>query len=664
MLPLRLLMKQGARGKGVLVPSPAALLSLMVLVSAYKPQRQHCLTVANKHPAAKPPPCSPPPARTPFAARLPPHKRSPSPTSISLAAASAPKITPTAPAAAAASRTWEWNWRTGTALACSAIISLVIAPGGSGGAQLYYPLFNVLLGFSIRDTAAIVSFVMFLGAAMSCSMAVAERHPTDPAARPLIDYGSVLIVSPAVLLGVAFGVIANAIVPLWLLQAASIAVFSWAFIKIMLPYLALRAKERQRDAAAGVVAEEIRQVVVAGGDGDDDDDGDAAASAAVAGKDGVGLPPVAAGRRGSGGGSLTLGKLEQRGDAARAAAAAAAVVAEVLGRGPSGALPLVTAGSGNTTRAAHKADQQQPQHQQAQQGPLSPRMGRAVSAQIAEDLAAFCAIDHQVRALNGAALDDFVFMSDAAGRAASFACSEDTKMMIAAVDAAAAQGREATLYQSPLAAAAVTIWVGSAAAASDAAAAKAELQAADPAAAPPPAAATAASKRFSLCVRIRTWAARQPGLLMVLTLAVLAQQVVFSILQRSVVKACSDAFYILLGVRVAVTVVIAVCVSIVVTRRARSSNLQPAASFPLPPSVNPHPKEAPAAAAATATAAAGCCKGKGGDQPALSRSERRAARRAAKEAAKRLNWEAIQWGPQSIVKMNGAMLLIGVLGGW
>lgn len=39
----------------------------------------------------------------------------------------------------------------------------MIAPGGSGGAQLLYPMCTALLGISVRDTAAIVSFVMFLG---------------------------------------------------------------------------------------------------------------------------------------------------------------------------------------------------------------------------------------------------------------------------------------------------------------------------------------------------------------------------------------------------------------------------------------------------------------------------------------------------------------------
>lgn len=536
---------------------------------------------------------------------------------------------------AGSTRPWTWDWRTILALGCSVLISMVIAPGGSGGAQLYYPLFNVLLGFSIRETAAIVSFVMFLGAVMSCGMAITERHPTDPAARPLIDYGSVLIVAPAVLLGVAFGVIANAIVPLWLLQAASIAVFSWAFIKIMLPYLALRAKEKQRDAAAGVVVGEMRQVVIVDGGNECGSDDTAVGDDSTGSKPqqqrgaaaGTKAPRSAAGAAPTPNSTTTttLASLEKQGDPVIVAAAAAALVADVLSRAPS--TPV----------------QQQPPD---------------ASDQIASDLRAFCTIDAQVRALEAAALDDYPLTRATTG-SGIFSHDPDTLLMMAAVDAApAAAANIAHRLQQRHGSVDIAdvLRVVSATRAARAASASACVAiAVEPAAgseklpidatAQQPAAAPS-NKLASMLARVKAWGRRQPALLMVLTLAVLAQQLVFSVLQRAVVKACTGGFYGLLGARVAVTVIIAVGVSIIVTR-SDTRNRQPAA-----------PEDPQLAAAAVAESAAS--KPAGGKP---SRAERRAVRAAAKEAAMRRNWEAILWRVRDIVEMNGAMLLIGVLVG-
>ncbi|KIY93601.1 hypothetical protein MNEG_14360 [Monoraphidium neglectum] len=597
------------------------------------------------------------------------------------APAAAPPITPPAgptpqpPAAAphaaggqagGADRHWTWDWRTVVALICSVGISLIIAPGGSGGAQLYYPLFNVLLGFSIRDTAAIVSFVMFLGAIMSCSMAVAENHPTDPERRPVIDYGSVLVVAPAVLLGVAFGVIANAIVPLWLLQAASISVFSWAFIKILLPYLALRAKEKQREEAAAAIANGMRQVVIAeasgegegdgsGGDDDNTNAGVGAANGGLISVTGAGGARVVSPFAGAGAldggaapspgsaaalspplrrartGSVTLASIEKQGDPELVRAAAAALVAGALGR------------RGSLGAAAS---------------------GAAPEDAMADDLEAFRALDAEVRALEAAALDDYP-LSGALSRA--FTSDADTLMLMDAIDAAAhhAGGDPVSTLRAISAArlsGRLPVSTGAASGASVVVAADAKVILVSPPAGSG-AEGPAAGRRGALPARLRAWAARQPALLMVLTLAVLAQQLAFSVLQRAVVQPCTGGFYGLLGARIGVTVILAVGASVVVTRFNRSfqqrhgqhaEHQQEPQNHDQKQQQQAHASEESKPVAPVADAAAA---------QKQARAERRAARAAEREALRRRNWEAIQWRPRDIIEKNLAMLLIGVLGG-
>lgn len=106
--------------------------------------------------------------------------------------------------ASSKSTDFTWDTKNVLGLGLGAVIGALTGPGGGGGATFYYPLFSSYLGISMRETAELVSFVMLMGAISSFGLALFQRHPTNPS-RALIDYASVLVLSPPMLFGVKVG---------------------------------------------------------------------------------------------------------------------------------------------------------------------------------------------------------------------------------------------------------------------------------------------------------------------------------------------------------------------------------------------------------------------------------------------------------------------------
>jgi hypothetical protein len=112
-------------------------------------------------------------------------------------------VAPSTPGAGA-SRPWEWSWHNGLGLALCLLTSFAVAPTGGGGGALFMPVFSVLLGFPVADAAAITSVVISLGCITSAASSVAALNPVvgPPAPpAPLVDYTTVLVLAPALLLG-------------------------------------------------------------------------------------------------------------------------------------------------------------------------------------------------------------------------------------------------------------------------------------------------------------------------------------------------------------------------------------------------------------------------------------------------------------------------------
>ena len=82
----------------------------------------------------------------------------------------------------------------------------------------------------------------------SCAYALAACHPDD-SQRPLVDMGLVLVLTPALLLGVSAGVLANAVAPNWVITCAIIGVLGIMSTRTLRVARRLRGAE-QRTAAA------------------------------------------------------------------------------------------------------------------------------------------------------------------------------------------------------------------------------------------------------------------------------------------------------------------------------------------------------------------------------------------------------------------------------
>jgi hypothetical protein len=81
-----------------------------------------------------------------------------------------------------------------------------------GGGAFFVPLFNVLLGFSMKASTALSQAVITGGAFSSVAYYLAKRNPTDPS-KPLIDFSIALMLTPVLLLGVSAGLSSSALVP-------------------------------------------------------------------------------------------------------------------------------------------------------------------------------------------------------------------------------------------------------------------------------------------------------------------------------------------------------------------------------------------------------------------------------------------------------------------
>ncbi|GAQ90288.1 hypothetical protein KFL_006220070 [Klebsormidium nitens] len=110
---------------------------------------------------------------------------------------------------------FELTPRTGAALVLAFVCGLLANAAGVGGGPFYIPLFNVLLGFNLKVSAALSHTVVSASALASTLYGLRQTSPRDPN-RPLLDVDLALTFIPALLLGVSFGVLFNVLIPEWL----------------------------------------------------------------------------------------------------------------------------------------------------------------------------------------------------------------------------------------------------------------------------------------------------------------------------------------------------------------------------------------------------------------------------------------------------------------
>jgi uncharacterized membrane protein YfcA len=432
-----------------------------------------------------------------------------------------------------------------------------------------------LLQFDARDTAMLAAFVTCSGALVSCGISSVQPHPTHPSTRPLIDYGSVLVVAPAMLLGVAGGVVLNAIAPLWLLQALALAVFFWSLWRNSASLRLIWRKEGERLAAeralaADVAVEKEEEEEEGGGNG--------------------GSSKSSPSRR-----------PEQPSSVSR----------------PSRRLRLRRRASRDLERLA-SLDQELVE--------LEAAAGLSFSVVGARSGSLAAALEEVAAAREGEEGDN---EDDEAEAAAGRSKEEDDDREEWAAAPAGRRWRQGRRRQRSS-----------------------------------PSSSRSQGRAAAFAAAAKAWAHRQPVVLILLTAFVLAQQVVFSVLQRAVEKPCSNAWYGTLAAHVAVTAALAALAAVVVMRFNNNHDAKAAAAegaagaalavggqeeeeqeAPPPPPPQQQQQQDPPPPASSSSSA---------------RKERRAADRAAKLAA---NNPAIQWHPAGVAKMNAAMLVVGILGG-
>lgn len=100
------------------------------------------------------------------------------------------------------------------AMAISVVAASLANAAGVGGGGMFVPMFS-MLGFDTK-TATALSQAMITGGSLTAFLYnLRLQHPSLP--RPLIDYSACLLLEPTLLLGVSMGVVANVVLPAWLI---------------------------------------------------------------------------------------------------------------------------------------------------------------------------------------------------------------------------------------------------------------------------------------------------------------------------------------------------------------------------------------------------------------------------------------------------------------
>lgn len=127
-------------------------------------------------------------------------------------------------------------------LLLSFLVAALANACGVGGGAFFVPMFNVLLGFSLKGSTALSQAVVTGGACASFMYSSCKRHPEDDE-QSLVDFDLALILTPMLLLGITAGVLINAVMPNWLITLLLVAVLAWLTTKTFLKGWQLRHSE-------------------------------------------------------------------------------------------------------------------------------------------------------------------------------------------------------------------------------------------------------------------------------------------------------------------------------------------------------------------------------------------------------------------------------------
>lgn len=110
------------------------------------------------------------------------------------------------------------GWRLITSVVLVFVGASICSAGGVGGGGIFIPIFNLLLQFDAKTSAALSNFVIFGGSLANLIWNLPQNHPVF-LQKPMINYDVALILQPNMLLGISIGVICNVMFPGWLIIA-------------------------------------------------------------------------------------------------------------------------------------------------------------------------------------------------------------------------------------------------------------------------------------------------------------------------------------------------------------------------------------------------------------------------------------------------------------
>ncbi|MCO5575000.1 hypothetical protein L7F22_028797 [Adiantum nelumboides] len=113
-------------------------------------------------------------------------------------------------------------WRIVGGLLCGSLATALSSAGGIGGGGLYVPIFNLILGFDSKTSAALSSCMIMGGTLVNIFWYAFQKDASGLG--PLVDYEVVLLCLPNVLLGISIGVMCNVAAPSWLVTVLLIFV--------------------------------------------------------------------------------------------------------------------------------------------------------------------------------------------------------------------------------------------------------------------------------------------------------------------------------------------------------------------------------------------------------------------------------------------------------
>ncbi|KAK9846325.1 hypothetical protein WJX81_001511 [Elliptochloris bilobata] len=135
------------------------------------------------------------------------------------------------------------------------VVSALANAAGVGGGAFFVPLFQVVLGLTIKE-ATVLSQAAIAGGALSGSLfSLFRGHPDD--ARALLDFRMALVLMPVLLLGTSVGVMLNRTFPDWTLTLLLTLLLVFLTSRVLQRGLRLYcAESADRGKAGGPAAEE------------------------------------------------------------------------------------------------------------------------------------------------------------------------------------------------------------------------------------------------------------------------------------------------------------------------------------------------------------------------------------------------------------------------